>query len=229
MLRNAALNLTQRNLFAQVFSGHRDMRDLYEAMIALNQVIVEAFPHTEKGVFSELLVKRISGFSIPAMYRQCHSYFYNAVEELKKPKQERQAQLILKARYDVADIESVGIDMMYLRAEAVSQVMAHCFSCVDSGYTPEQFYSEEFIPTHHCRLSTIKKQIEYHEEAVEERGNKKRREEALRMESNLGLFAIGCPFPPTALFCGLLANTSTNPPLQKGSNASILKYLELQK
>lgn len=28
-LRNSAMNLTRKNLLAQVFSGHSDMRDLY--------------------------------------------------------------------------------------------------------------------------------------------------------------------------------------------------------
>ena len=70
-------------------------------------------------------MKRIAGFSIPLMFKQCHSYFYNASEELKIHKDQRKAQIILMRRYDVKDIESVSLDLLYLKTQG--KIMVHCF------------------------------------------------------------------------------------------------------
>ena len=114
------------------------MREVYEAMITLTQLTKKFYG---KGIFTELLIKRISGFSIPTMFTQCHAYFYNAIEELKMPKEHRRGQEILKKRYDVSDIEAVSFDMIYLRRDA-SQMVDHSFERVEEDYVPEQFYAQ---------------------------------------------------------------------------------------
>ena len=133
------------------------MRELYEAMVLLNQIVFEVYGSR---VYSELLMKRISGFSIPSLFKQCHSYFFNAVDDMKRPKEERKAQDALKRRYDVKDIEAVSLDLIYLKSSpAQSQIMSYCFSQIESDYLPEHFYSQEFAPTLTARIDLYKKQI----------------------------------------------------------------------
>lgn len=64
------------------------------------------------------------------MYDKCHSFFYNALEELKEEKkEERKAQSILSRRYDVKNMDIIGIDMLMMKKykDAQSQVLNQCF------------------------------------------------------------------------------------------------------
>lgn len=87
------------------------MRDSHELMVLLNDTLSKGGLSEEGGheprplrLYSELLVKRISGFSLPVLFSQCRSYFYNSIEELKFPQIERKIQPLFQRRYDIVNI-----------------------------------------------------------------------------------------------------------------------------
>ena len=218
-LRASAVNLTHRNLFAQITSGHSDLKDCFESLVLLNEVSVRIFGVR---VYSELLVKRISGFSIPTFYPQCHSQFYNAADELKKPMEERKAHNALMRRYDVKDIRAVSIDMMHLKREGLTSLVSHFFDQTEQGYVLEQLYPQEFRPALHSKHTLYQYQIEYYEETL-----RVHREEEQNFYSNLGLFAIGFPFPPTTIFSDLENNIAKISVPEKGDKAALMRFLEV--
>lgn len=55
-------------------------------------------------------------------------------------------------RYDVRDIESVSLDLIFLRNQQVSQIMNHGFEQVNNEYVPEHFYPQEFRPALQARI-----------------------------------------------------------------------------
>lgn len=109
---------------------------MYELMRELNHHAAHILPR-EKEVFTELLLKRICGYSQPLMFSQCSDYFHQSLDELKVPKEERPAQALVKVRYDMNDIKDVGMDMLYLNNPVKLQMLSNVFVKVEEDYLPE--------------------------------------------------------------------------------------------